>query len=288
MYLHLKFCQQESPELLNAQQVIIALQDQVRQLYAQQELITQSKAKEYQQHVLLVQQVSLFQAQHNLIFIGKYCAGTANTQPDGDCTAGYYCVAGSDSATEAAAPAGSFSGAGAGVQTLCYPGTFQASTGQSSCSPCTAGNYCPGFGNDDETVCPAGSYCPASSDVPTPCPIGTFSASTGLDQATDCTPCTAGKYCDKHGLTAVSGDCAAGYFCRSYAISDKPTQDASVNDYFGPCHKGYYCPLATGNPVACPAGKYLDAIGADALADCKACLAGKYCAGTANEDPDGD
>lgn len=62
MYLHLKFCQQESPELLNAQQVIIALQDQVRQLYAQQELITQSKAKEYQQHVLLVQQVSLFQA----------------------------------------------------------------------------------------------------------------------------------------------------------------------------------------------------------------------------------
>ena len=218
---------------------------------------------------------------------GKYCDGTANTQPDGDCTAGHSCPVGSSSATQNEAPAGSFSGAGASSSTLCYPGTFQNSTGQSSCLPCTAGNYCPGFGSSSETTCTAGNYCPAGSNKPTPCQAGTFSASTGLTAQSGCTACTAGKYCESHGLTAVTGDCAAGYFCEANAISSMPSND-SANYEFGPCKRGHYCPPQTGAANACPNGTYFDGLGADAESDCKPCLPGQYCEGTGNEVPDGD
>ena len=142
------------------------------------------------------------------------------------------------------------------------------------------------------TVCPAGSYCPDSSNKPTPCPPGTFSATTGLQKVEDCTPCTAGKYCQGSGLTAVTGDCDAGYYCKSFAISKMPSEDTSTaveaDKKFGPCITGYYCPQGTGSPVACPAGKYNDALMASALTDCKPCLPGKYCDGTGNKVPDGD
>ena len=42
---------------------------------------------------------------------------------------------------------------------------------------------------------------------------GTYGATTGLANSTDCADCTIGKYCETSGLTAPTGDCAAGYYC---------------------------------------------------------------------------
>lgn len=43
--------------------------------------------------------------------------------------------------------------------------------------------------------------------------IGTYGATTGLANDTDCSECTIGMYCETVGLTAPTGDCAAGYYC---------------------------------------------------------------------------
>ena len=142
------------------------------------------------------------------------------------------------------------------------------------------------------TTCPAGSYCPVNSNKPTPCPQGTFSASTGLQAVGDCTACTAGKYWSGTGLTAVTGNCMAGYYWKSYAFSQMPSTDSSTaieaDQRYGPWNSGSYCPAATGTPILCIAGTYNDAIMGAASTDCKACLPGKYWAGTGNKAPTGD
>lgn len=169
---------------------------------------------------------------------GKYCSGTGNTAPTGDCDAGYFCEAGSSSAQQEAAPLGHFSQAGAASATKCYPGEYQDITGQSLCKTCVKGNYCPGFGNSGMTVCPEGSYCPDGSNTPTPCPPGTYGSTTALEKEADCTACDAGKYCQGSGLTAVTGNCKEGYYCKAYSISSMPSEDTSTtveaDKNFGP------------------------------------------------------
>ena len=46
----------------------------------------------------------------------------------------------------------------------------------------------------------------------------------------DCLPCSVGEYCGSEHLTAPTGDCSEGYFCRRYAESATPDQgnDAGV------------------------------------------------------------
>ena len=83
-----------------------------------------------------------------------------------------------------------------------------------------------------------------------------------------------------------------GYFCKSNAISKMPSEDTSTtveaDKKFGPCPQGHYCPTGTGAPQECDEGTYNDAYMSTSSADCKPCLPGKYCAGTANKQPDGD
>jgi hypothetical protein len=71
-----------------------------------------------------------------------------------------------------------------------------------------------------------------------------------------------------------------------------PSEDTSTaveaNKKFGPCWTGHYCPAGTTAPQECIAGTYNDALMGKASTDCKACLPGQYCAGTANKIPDGD
>lgn len=54
------------------------------------------------------------------------------------------------------------------------------------------------------------------------CPAGTFSPNTGLANVTQCITCTGGFYCGLDNLTAESGPCDAGYFCRSGSDSQQP------------------------------------------------------------------
>lgn len=73
-----------------------------------------------------------------------------------------------------------------------------------------------------QTICPIGHYCPPISKVPIPCPAGTFSATTGLIQMSDCVTCTVGSYCEKAALTAPTGSCSAGYFCKTEHKVSRP------------------------------------------------------------------
>ena len=102
---------------------------------------------------------------------GQYSLSTA-TAPTGYCAAGYYCPAGSSSAT--AFP--------------CPVGTYNTNTGggsQAACATCVAGGYCP-QASVTPTVCPRGSYCTTGVTTPSPCPIGTYGNTTGLVASTYC------------------------------------------------------------------------------------------------------
>ena len=46
------------------------------------------------------------------------------------------------------------------------------------------------------------------------------------------------------------------------------------------CPTGYYCPIGTGVPKACPAGTFSDTRRNRKVEDCRNCTAGEYCAGT--------
>ena len=66
--------------------------------------------------------------------------------------------------------------------------------------------------------CPAGSYCLAGASASL-CPIGTYMPYTGATSLAECIACDPGSYCATEGLTAVTGQCALGYYCEGGAIS---------------------------------------------------------------------
>ena len=160
--------------------------------------------------------------------------------------------------------------------TSCSPGTynskFQLST---TCPSCPSGFYCPNstMTSYDQFLCTRGHYCGVGTITPLPCQPGTFSNSKGNKVIRDCLSCTAGNYCSTQGqcelkfalssmalyctvqhsltislllilslhflgLAAVTGPCAAGYYCSGDAIS--PLQPA-LTSTGGPCTTGHYC-----------------------------------------------
>ena len=218
--------------------------------------------------------------------VGFYCASTINPFPSGPCAAGYYCLAQQTSATPASGipPAGTFAPGGTPAPIPCPAGTFQGSSGQSSCSACTAGYYCPTTNMSTPIECPTGYYCPTGSLAPLPCIPGTFRDTTRATALSDCTLCTAGNYCGNYGLSAVSNPCAAGYYCQLGSMYQYPSTAVSGASVYGPCPAGYYCPQGTTSSTAnaCPAGSYNPAQLGTSSSACLKCTAGRYCAGTAN------
>jgi hypothetical protein len=70
--------------------------------------------------------------------------------------------------------------------------------------------------------CPSGSYCPANSSAEVKCLKGTFNDQTNGKSFSDCKSCPGGKYCAIDGLTAPTGDIAAGYYSKTGATSATP------------------------------------------------------------------
>lgn len=103
--------------------------------------------------------------------------------------------------------------------------------------------------------CPRGSYCPLGSPEPTPCPPG--------------------YYCGAEELSAVSGQCKAGYFCELPG-SGYFTPDGTEEGR-GPCPAGFYCPTGTIMPISCPIGTYSSNTKRTTLGHCSTCPAGYYC-----------
>ena len=86
----------------------------------------------------------------------------------GLCSAGYFCLAGSDQYTPTGAPP-----------------TYLAHHGNWSCDPATP---CAG-------PCPAGRYCPEGTTDPLPCPEHTLNADIGARMVNECLPCPGGYWC---------------------------------------------------------------------------------------------
>ncbi|KFH05729.1 GCC2 and GCC3 domain-containing protein [Toxoplasma gondii VAND] len=156
---------------------------------------------------------------------GSFCDQPGLTKPVGPCGEGYYCEAGSDSATPTGkeCPAGKKCPGGSPAPSPCQPGTYQSQQGQSTCVECSAGSYC-GVAATGETPCPAGSFCPPGTKhgQENLCPPGTFRANTGATSLSDCTPCGEGDFCGDFGLTQASGKCKAGFYCKQYNIVSQP------------------------------------------------------------------
>nr|PIL98506.1 GCC2 and GCC3 domain-containing protein [Toxoplasma gondii COUG] len=156
---------------------------------------------------------------------GSFCDQPGLTKPVGPCGEGYYCEAGSDSATPTGkeCPPGKKCPGGSPAPSPCQPGTYQSQQGQSTCVECSAGSYC-GVAATGETPCPAGSFCPPGTKhgQENLCPPGTFRANTGATSLSDCTPCGEGDFCGDFGLTQASGKCKAGFYCKQYNIVSQP------------------------------------------------------------------
>lgn len=95
---------------------------------------------------------------------GSYCNDTALTAPTGLCTAGYFCVVGSDNHAPEICTAGRYCPEGSHTPTRCPAGTFSNTTGLTAveeCTNCTKGSYCQSTGlTDVEGNCTQGYYCP--------------------------------------------------------------------------------------------------------------------------------
>ena len=120
-------------------------------------------------------------------------------------------------------------------------------------------------------ICPEGNHCPEGSQTPILCPVGTYnpvkggtSVLTGTDSlglpiyntSIYCLKCPPGKYCATAGLTAPTGNCAAGYLCLESSPINKPSARDEVSGRWDKCPKGSYCLEGTAYPYPCPRGTY--------------------------------
>lgn len=168
----------------------------------------------------------------------------------------------------------SFSGTATCAQ--CGPGTSKAATDSTtSCPSCAAGTYQPSSGQTSCLTCPPGTYSTGGASACTLCPLGTFSNATGATSAATCAPCASGTFANVTGMTSCLGvACAIGSF--------GPLQrSAEANATCAPCAPGSYQPL-TGQAAcsACPVGTAASAPGSPSIASCLPCGQDTYMSGT--------
>ena len=204
----------------------------------------------------------------------------------GECSAGYFCLSGSDEYTPDTAPPT--------ADPLSYP--------------CVPNTRCAG-------PCPAGSYCPLGTKDPIPCPEHTLRNETGARMFNDCVPCSAGSWCHegKHrqpdhwmylNRKFISN---VGISCTTLNIWDFGNLEGSIpskwfNKFWAPespirffsnlligdcvfipgdpvaapCPMGNYCPTGVG-PIKCPRLHFRNQFGGSNITDCVACPAGYWC-----------
>ena len=211
--------------------------------------------------------------------VGKYCIGGISA---GDCSAGYYCLSGSNTPTPDGfsnsglgypCPIGYYCPAATPLPIPCPNGQFIMVPGGKAvtdCTLCQAGYYC--LLNDPiPKACPLGSYCPAGSSQPKACPAGTYNSQYLAESSVSCLPCPPGTLCSAEGIGLNSNyPCTPGYYCPSRALVTVP----SPQGYFSPgsragsildllqCPGGFLCPERSigyeicGNWTYCPPGSW--------------------------------
>jgi hypothetical protein len=196
------------------------------------------------------------------VYASDTCAGACQ------CSGGYYCPAGSTSASAActACPTGSWCGGASATPSACNSGsgTYCALASiQNGGVACPPGSYCVG-GSAAAVACSGapGMHCPASSSVNgVACPSGSFCAG-GTAPAVQCTgasgtycpascgtngvACPVASYCAGGSAPPVSCSCAAGAYCTSTAPCASCTPGCTCAGAAAPP----VCPTAT--PAAPP------------------------------------
>ena len=92
---------------------------------------------------------------------------------------------------------GHYSDAASSMEMSCPPGTYQTGFGNSFCEVTDHGNYASGFGNVDQTPCESGTYQPSTGQS------SCFSASPGYSSpigSSQQEPCQPGTYSDEFSL----------------------------------------------------------------------------------------
>lgn len=220
---------------------------------------------------------------------GFFCQGSSLPFPTGPCEPGFYCPAGSETATAVIAPQGTFTDGADPAPIPCPPGTFNNVEQRASCFDCLAGRFCNDTGMTDPLICTAGSYCPEGTDIPPPCERGTYSSRRGLQNATECTVCEAGLHCPDTGMLEPEGPCDPGFYCTGGAILSNPGADSVTRDYGGPCPVGHYCPAETkfATEYPCPPGTINPVQQRSNDSACLSCPPGSYCEDPGQSEPAG-
>lgn len=85
------------------------------------------------------------------------------------------------------------------------------------------------------------------------------------------------------GMTAVGGDCYAGFYCKG----GSPRPDPIGQIYGDKCPAGSFCLVGASQPSTCPAGKFNAYEGGKSANDCAPCTPGSYCIGASTATPTG-
>ena len=209
--------------------------------------------------------------------LGSYCTDSLT---QATCTGvGVYCPLRSTS--PGLCPGGSFCPSTI-LRQLCPRGFYCQAGSMSATLTCNElGTYCP-LGSESPVTCPAGSFCP-STDTRVPCSRGTYSIAVGATTISTCEPCTAGSFCPTPVTKIV---CPAGSFCPSGVSA--PTRCPIGSFCPSGSSAAVSCPTPSSNhntgtqsytDCTCPAGMF-GRVSSAVLAVCTTCPIGQVCIGT--------
>ncbi|HLK46090.1 MAG TPA: putative Ig domain-containing protein [Acidimicrobiales bacterium] len=206
------------------------------------------------------------------------------------CTAsqpGSYVVRGSEGAlssdavdltvTAAECAPGTYSATGLAPCTDAPPGTFVATSGATSATPCATGTYNPFTGQVSCVNAPTGTYVASTGATSaTECPAGTYNPDTGSTTAAACLPADAGSFVADPG-SAAETPCAAGSYSPSTGATACTLADAG----------SFVASTGSTGETPCAAGSYSPTTGATA---CTLADAGSFVAssGSTSETPCAD
>jgi len=207
---------------------------------------------------------------------GSYTNSTGQSSCS-TCSAGYSCTGG----TMVACTAGNYSispftscitctagyrCAGSADRVACVAGTYQASTGQSTCTAATAGYYVSTAGATAQTACGGNTvYCPGTSQTGTTAVTsGYYSTGGTATTRTGQSQCTAGNYCVSGVQTAASD----GYYVSTAGATAQTACGGNT----------VYCPGTSRTaPTTVTSGYYSTGGTATTRTGQSQCTAGNYC-----------
>jgi hypothetical protein len=189
---------------------------------------------------------------------GYYCNGGESQTI---CPSSYYCPSGSGTPITCGKYRTSIAGSINATACNClsgYLGTPQRAN--DTCTPCSAGYYCPTSFAINQRICLASYYCPAASTAPLSCGNNRTTNNIGSASSSDC-KCISG-YVGSDGASLTCELCPSGYYC-----------SGSTSQVI--CPLSYYCPAGSDVPISCGNNQTTLSTASTSSNDC-ICVAGYY------------